>query len=215
MIRRPTCMLLIRRTHDKVRADRRPTLTLTSTSIYIDHSRDLRESNSWSNSHHDKPIKQLYHRSPRRVTHSSRPRSHLTIDPSKSRAFPACSWCANHDDTITTSVNSLSFSLSLESLGEQPTCMLLVAWQKIPARSSEVSVYLVQDYDRAHDRSPRASNCDWIRPRARQDRVLRLAGVASPAQPRRKGWKARWKPRGGGGGLFSPCRSRVRVVVGL
>lgn len=28
-----------------------------------------------------------------------------------------------------------------------PTCMLLIACQKIPARSSEASVYVVQDYD--------------------------------------------------------------------
>lgn len=83
---------------------------------------------------------------------------------------------------VTTTSHTRKDARDRPAVSEDPTCMLLIAWQKILARSSEASVYLVQDYERsrAHDRSPRGSKCDWIRPRARQDRVLRLAGVASP-----------------------------------
>jgi len=51
----------------------------------------------------------------------------------------------------------------------------------------------------SHTRSPRGSNCDWIQPRARQDRVLRPAGIASgPAATVREGVaKARWRTNGG------------------
>lgn len=59
-----------------------------------------------------------------------------------------------------------------------------------------------------HARSPRGSNCDWIRPRARQDRVLRLAGIASgPTATVREGVKSQ-AAENGPEGLFSLCTGR-------
>lgn len=65
---------------------------------------------------------------------------------------------------------------------------------------------------------PRASNCDWIGPRARQDRVLRPRGDCySPAERarRRKGRKREAGGKGSGAergtdqrGLFSLCQQR-------
>lgn len=66
--------------------------------------------------------------------------------------------------------------------------MLLIAWQEIPARSSEASVYLVQGCGLAIGLLEVRTATDWIRPRARQDRVLRLAGVV-PVRRRGRGGK--------------------------
>lgn len=50
----------------------------------------------------------------------------------------------------------------------------------------------------SHTRSPRGSNCDWIQPRARQDRVLRSARIASGPAATGRG---RSKKLGGGQGV--------------
>lgn len=93
--------------------------------------------------------------------------------------------------------------------------MLLIACQKIPARSSEASVYVVQDYDgcsrtlgllevRTATGSGRARGrtvcfAPWGLPMVRQPRMGRGRKLGGEGRP---------------GGLFSLCRSGVRVVVG-